>query len=140
LPHGIDTLYNREGLARYILACSQSKTGGLRDKPGKYVIFTRVLSPTNSGSQTQVAYYALIGLSNLQYYHYHTDAASNTGLGGTFASSFSWESISMRSEIEDEGDQFLDGIDRLKAFHPIYSIPHQAAKDIRLWAQAQASL
>jgi len=46
----------------------------------------------------------------------------------------------MRSEIEDEGDQFLDGIDRLKAFHPIYSIPHQAAKDIRLWAQAQASL
>lgn len=45
----MDTLYNREGLARYILACSQSKTGGLRDKPGKYVVFTLVLSLTNSG-------------------------------------------------------------------------------------------
>lgn len=32
-------LYNREGLARYILNCCQNKIGGLRDKPGKYVVF-----------------------------------------------------------------------------------------------------
>lgn len=31
-------LFSREGLARYILNCCQNKTGGLRDKPGKYVL------------------------------------------------------------------------------------------------------
>lgn len=32
------TLYHREGLTRYIMSCCQSKDGGLRDKPGKYVV------------------------------------------------------------------------------------------------------
>lgn len=31
----VGRLYSREGLTRYILACCQSKNGGLRDKPGK---------------------------------------------------------------------------------------------------------
>ena len=31
------SLYSRDGLIRYILACCQAKRGGLRDKPGKYV-------------------------------------------------------------------------------------------------------
>lgn len=83
--------------------------------------------------------YALVGLSNLQYYHYHTDVDGDTKLGGAFASSFSWESIPMGSVLENKGEHFLDGIDGLTPFHPIYSIPHQAAKDIRLWSQAQAS-
>ncbi len=33
----VGNLYSREGLTRYILGCCQSKNGGLRDKPGKYV-------------------------------------------------------------------------------------------------------
>lgn len=33
----VGSLFSREGLTRYILACCQSKRGGLRDKPGKYV-------------------------------------------------------------------------------------------------------
>lgn len=33
----VGSLWSREGLARYILACCQSMKGGLRDKPGKYV-------------------------------------------------------------------------------------------------------
>lgn len=37
LPPPASNLYSREGLARYILGCCQSKKGGLRDKPGKYV-------------------------------------------------------------------------------------------------------
>lgn len=36
----VGSLYSREGLTRYILACCQSKRGGLRDKPGKYVATT----------------------------------------------------------------------------------------------------
>lgn len=37
-PPTLDSnLYSCEGLARYILNCCQNKTGGLRDKPGKYV-------------------------------------------------------------------------------------------------------
>ena len=34
------SLYSRDGLIRYILACCQAKRGGLRDKPGKYVSIT----------------------------------------------------------------------------------------------------
>lgn len=145
-----DTLYSREGLARYILACCQSKRGGLRDKPGKYAVsfFLRTLHTLDYSCLTSRAYrhpdsyhtcYALVGLSNLQYYHYHTDLDGDTKLGGAFASSFSWESIPMVSIFENKGGHFLDGIDGLTPFHPIYSIPHQAAKDIRLWSQAQAS-
>jgi protein farnesyltransferase subunit beta len=32
-----NSLFSREGLTRYILACCQGNEGGLRDKPGKYV-------------------------------------------------------------------------------------------------------
>ena len=37
-PHQTPDLYSREGLVRYTLCCCQQKHGGLRDKPGKYVI------------------------------------------------------------------------------------------------------
>lgn len=39
----VGSLYSREGLTRYVLGCCQSKKGGLRDKPGKYVA-TPILS------------------------------------------------------------------------------------------------
>lgn len=37
LPPADESLFNREGLIRYILCCCQDRTkrGGLRDKPGK---------------------------------------------------------------------------------------------------------
>ena len=31
-------LYSRHGLIRYILCCCQDQRGGLRDKPGKFVM------------------------------------------------------------------------------------------------------
>lgn len=34
----VGSLFGREGLTRYILGCCQSQHGGLRDKPGKYVL------------------------------------------------------------------------------------------------------
>lgn len=34
-------LFNREGMARYILCCCQGERGGLRDKPSKYVSIFR---------------------------------------------------------------------------------------------------
>jgi len=39
LPAAQDSLFSRDGLIRYILCCcqDQSKRGGLRDKPSKYV-------------------------------------------------------------------------------------------------------
>lgn len=36
--HTVGSLFSREGLDRYILGCCQSPHGGLRDKPGKYVL------------------------------------------------------------------------------------------------------
>lgn len=40
LPIYQQSLYSREGLIRYTMCCCQdlSKRGGLRDKPGRYVI------------------------------------------------------------------------------------------------------
>ena len=37
-----NSLYSRDGLIRYILACCQSEKGGLRDKPRKYVLDSRL--------------------------------------------------------------------------------------------------
>lgn len=42
------SLFSREGLTRYILACCQGNDGGLRDKPGKYV-FSVILERWNLG-------------------------------------------------------------------------------------------
>ncbi|KAL2002027.1 hypothetical protein VTN02DRAFT_780 [Thermoascus thermophilus] len=112
----VGSLFSREGLTRYILACCQSKRGGLRDKPGKHV-------------DSYHTCYTLAGLSALQYHHFHTDSA-----GGVFDSAFSWKCvpITSTSEVEPDVNVFGEG-DRLVPFHPLYVIPHKAAESMRAW-------
>lgn len=47
LPSYQQSLYSREGLIRYTMCCCQdlSKRGGLRDKPGRYVIYFPMKGP-----------------------------------------------------------------------------------------------
>ncbi|KAL1995824.1 hypothetical protein VTN49DRAFT_690 [Thermomyces lanuginosus] len=108
-------LFSREGLARYILNCCQNKTGGLRDKPGKR-------------PDSYHTCYALAGLSMLQHHHYRVEASSP--VKGVFASAFSWTSAPFRSDAN-----VFDEEDRLVPLHPLYTIPHQKAVDIRRWCE-----
>ncbi|KAL1969552.1 hypothetical protein VTN77DRAFT_8990 [Rasamsonia byssochlamydoides] len=121
LPSPVSGLYSREGLARYILGCCQSKKGGLRDKPGKH-------------PDSYHTCYTLTGLSNLQYHHYHTGDGSP--FSGIFASAFSWKTAPILSSPDAEADaNVFEEDDRLTPFHPLYSIPHQAAENMRRWCE-----
>ncbi|RDW81063.1 CAAX farnesyltransferase subunit beta RAM1 [Aspergillus mulundensis] len=115
----VRNLYSREGLTRYILGCCQSKNGGLRDKPGKH-------------PDSYHTCYTLTGLSSVQHYHYHTN--SSAVLDGQFSSAFSWKYRPARDSDDKISDiNVFDEKDRLKAFHPLYVIPHEAAESMRIW-------
>ncbi|KAL4788267.1 terpenoid cyclases/protein prenyltransferase alpha-alpha toroid [Aspergillus varians] len=117
----VGNLYSREGLTRYILGCCQSKNGGLRDKPGKH-------------PDSYHTCYTLTGLSSIQYYHFHTNSSAISD--ERFSSAFSWKCRVAR-DSDDQGSDanVFDENDRLKAFHPLYVIPHKAAESIRLWCE-----
>ncbi|KAI9931287.1 hypothetical protein ASPWEDRAFT_47477 [Aspergillus wentii DTO 134E9] len=113
------SLYNREGLTRYILACCQNKNGGLRDKPGKH-------------PDSYHTCYTLTGLSTTQHHHYHTDTSTTSK--ETFASAFSWKYSPIPATDDNESDaSVFDEKDRVTAIHPLFVIPHKAAEDIRAW-------
>lgn len=108
------SLFSREGLTRYILACCQGNDGGLRDKPGKSV-------------DSYHSCYVLAGLSATQNHHYRTDSSI---VPDGFSSAFSWKS----SPIKSADNVFSKG-DRLAPLHPLYLIPHKDAERMRLWSQ-----
>ncbi|KAE8144308.1 beta subunit of farnesyltransferase [Aspergillus avenaceus] len=113
------SLYSREGLARYILACCQAKHGGLRDKPGKH-------------PDSYHTCYTLTGLSTVQHHHFHTDASVSSK--DEFSSAFSWKCLPISASEDHGSDQSVfNESDRLTAFHPLYVIPHKAVEDMRLW-------
>ncbi|PYH96834.1 beta subunit of farnesyltransferase [Aspergillus ellipticus CBS 707.79] len=117
-PRRAGSLYSREGLTRYILACCQSKHGGLRDKPGKH-------------PDSYHTCYTLTGLSSVQYHHYHTTSSvSSKG-----ASAFSWKYTPITTSETPSDQNVFDEKDRLTAFHPIYVIPHAAAENMRVWCE-----
>ncbi|KAJ9292938.1 hypothetical protein DTO271G3_8236 [Paecilomyces variotii] len=120
----VGSLYSREGLTRYILACCQSKRGGLRDKPGKH-------------PDSYHTCYTLTGLSSLQNHHFHTDDSSASR--SVFSSAFSWKYTPIVSSSQVDSDvNVFDERDRLQAFHPIYSIPHKAAENMRAWFESRS--
>ena len=77
--------------------------------------------------------YTLSGISTVEHLHSY-------GVGDQkepFASAFSWEAS--KATVPSEGDPtrvFDTGAD-LKAIHPVYVIPHQAAHAMREWALSQ---
>ncbi|KAL4803680.1 terpenoid cyclases/protein prenyltransferase alpha-alpha toroid [Aspergillus unguis] len=117
----VGNLYSREGLARYILGCCQSKHGGLRDKPGKH-------------PDSYHTCYTLTGLSSIQHHHYHTNSSAIPGK--QFSSAFSWKCRNARESEDGISDiNAFDKSDLLKALHPLYLIPHKAVESMRLWCE-----
>ncbi|PKY02673.1 CaaX farnesyltransferase beta subunit Ram1 [Aspergillus campestris IBT 28561] len=119
----VGRLYSREGLTRYILACCQSKNGGLRDKPGKR-------------PDSYHTCYTLTGLSNTQHHHYRTESSASTK--DTLPSSFQWKHRPfVASDDKGQDRNVFDESDRLRASHPVYVIPYEAAEGMRLWFEQE---
>lgn len=76
----------------------------------------------------------MLGLSTVQYHHYHTDSSAATG---NFSSAFSWKYSPIVDGDASEANVF-DEKDRLAAFHPMYAIPHKTAETMRQWYEKQA--
>ncbi|EEH45460.2 uncharacterized protein PADG_01610 [Paracoccidioides brasiliensis Pb18] len=123
-PHSrYGTLFHREGLTRYILNCCQGPHGGLRDKPGKH-------------PDSYHTCYILAGLSTVQHDHFITGAASVATANNPFPSAFSWSHAPVTPSVEqDQWAIVFDEEDRLEAVHPLFVIPHRAAKNMREWCE-----
>ncbi|KAI4108117.1 MAG: hypothetical protein LQ339_002389 [Xanthoria mediterranea] len=111
------SLYSRDGLTRYILACCQSEKGGLRDKPSTY-------------PDSYHTCYVLAGLSSAQHYNYYKKNEKDNGLP-ELGDAFRWASLPYRSSYETG-----DG-SRLRPIHPIYVIPWSAVEDTREYFEQQ---
>ncbi|KAF2224914.1 terpenoid cyclases/protein prenyltransferase alpha-alpha toroid [Elsinoe ampelina] len=105
------TLWNREALVRYTLCCSQTKQGGLRDKPG-----TR-----QDGYHTN---YSLAGLSAAQnHWRYHERLVSETEDMTNLPTPFQWRG---HLATEEERDWWaFDKEDLVGLVHPIFVMPPQ---------------
>ncbi|CCG83310.1 CaaX farnesyltransferase beta subunit Ram1 [Taphrina deformans PYCC 5710] len=117
---GIETsLFDREALSKYILACSQiPRRGGLRDKPEKHPDYYHTC-------------YCLAGLSAAQYhYTYDVSQQQDSSLGWH---SFCWKcsDISLTSANEE---------DRVASIHPLYAIPWGKAEKLRAWSVMQEKI
>jgi len=108
-------LWDRQALIRYTLCCSQSKTGGLRDKPG-----TRP-----DGYHTC---YSLAGLSTAQtYWVYHDE--SSAGQLGPGAAPFNWNPrAASGEEMKDLG---FDKQDAVAFVHPVFVVPPHVIETTR---------
>ncbi|KAL5343705.1 terpenoid cyclases/protein prenyltransferase alpha-alpha toroid [Aspergillus crustosus] len=119
----VGNLYSREGLTRYILGCCQAKSGGLRDKPGKH-------------PDSYHTCYTLTGLSSVQHHHYRTYSSATSD--EQFSSAFSWKYRRSHNSDDKVPDlNVVEETDHLKAFHPLYVIPHEAAEGLRLWCEGR---
>ncbi|KAF4552644.1 Prenyltransferase and squalene oxidase repeat-containing protein 1 [Elsinoe fawcettii] len=103
------TLWNREALVRYTLCCSQTKQGGLRDKPG-----TR-----QDGYHTN---YSLAGLSAAQHHwKYHDGDADKAGDMSNLHAPFKWQGHKVSDE--ERGWWAFDQEDTVGLVHPVFVMP-----------------
>jgi len=114
----VTSLWNREALVRYTLCCSQSKSGGLRDKPG-----TRM-----DGYHTC---YSLSGLSAAQNVWTHQEQSrtrqpadeTDVTVSGLSAA-FDW--TARKATREERKAWAFDEDDTLGFVHPVFVIPPSA--------------
>ncbi|KAI0541937.1 terpenoid cyclases/protein prenyltransferase alpha-alpha toroid [Xylaria digitata] len=106
---GVDDLYSREGLIRYILCCGQDQTkrGGMRDKP-------------HQPSDAYHTCYVLNGLSSAQHV---TRILSSNGDG--MIPPWTYEVLSHLDEAQVYNEE-----DRVSPTDPVYVIPEGKRKDI----------
>ncbi|EXJ90003.1 protein farnesyltransferase subunit beta [Capronia epimyces CBS 606.96] len=118
LGHDVrENLYSSEGLARYILCCCQAQDGGLRDKPSKR-------------PDSYHTCYTLTGISTVEHSHSYGPVDGSDA----FASAFSWEACKAQIPSEADPTKIFDTGAHVRAIHPVYSIPHEAAQAMRNWA------
>ena len=103
------SLYNREGLIRYILCCCQAEDGGLRDKPGKYP----------DGYHTC---YTLAGLSAAQHYNSYTFPEEDEKR--SLPAAFGWTSAGV-----SDGEEISRDV--VEPIHPVFVIPFDAVERMR---------
>lgn len=118
---GLDALWDREGLTRYVLCCAQAPSGGLRDKPSK----------RPDGYHTN---YNLAGLSAAQnhYVWRRGGGVADGELGGgaddddetQLNAAFAWT-------VGRKADVPCDEQDQVDPVHPVYVIKHSKAEAAR---------
>ncbi|KAK1836638.1 protein farnesyltransferase subunit beta [Podospora conica] len=113
LPVASESLFNREGLIRYILCCcqDQGRRGGLRDKPGKM-------------SDSYHTCYVLSGLSSAQ--HQWDLAPPPAGDGADPV----WTVLPY---LDDGGVQVFEQQDLVRPIHPVYAIPPRVQEETRAY-------
>lgn len=78
--------------------------------------------------------YTLAGLSAVQHSHYY----ETPRLESQFAYAFTWK-WTKSMPLPTDRDVY-DAEDAVKAFHPVYVIPHDAVLKFRRWAESQQRL
>lgn len=80
----------------------------------------------------------MAGLSNIQNYHYNTHSKLEQPTRGVFSSAFSWKiSPVTKSATKGGGEDIVfEEADRLKSLHPIFTISHSAAENMRSWYES----
>ncbi|KAI3335586.1 terpenoid cyclases/protein prenyltransferase alpha-alpha toroid [Ustulina deusta] len=106
---GVDDLYSREGLVRYILCCGQDQTkrGGMRDKPYR-------------PSDAYHTCYVLNGLSSVQ----HVACILSSDEDGMMPA-WTYEVLPHLDEAQVYNEE-----DRVSPTDPVYVIPEEKRKDI----------
>ncbi|KAL1297412.1 hypothetical protein AAFC00_004945 [Neodothiora populina] len=113
-------LWSREGLVRYSLAISQTKKGGLRDKPG-----TRP-----DGYHTC---YSLAGLSAAQNHYVYDQGLESGTVSDELSAAFNWRA-EKATEAERKAWCFDEG-DVVGFVHPVFVVPMEAVEKKRLQFQ-----
>lgn len=118
------TLWNREGLVRYTLCCSQAKKGGLRDKP----------STRPDGYHTN---YSLAGLSAAQYKYFYEPKQDLESIedGAALTAAFNWKAC-LPTEIQRQQWAF-DEDDMVQPVHPVFVLPFDIVEATRLKFQGK---
>lgn len=150
-PRKTHDWFSREGLLRYIMCCAQdqSKRGGLRDKPSRYVparsrLDAQLSVPNVEGffeltlvlflclSRPSDAYhtcYVLCGLTTTQYEWDLTYIDDDE----TILAEPQWKVTPRIGQ-----DQLFEEEDRISTIHPAYGIPEQKAYDMIAYFASKA--
>jgi protein farnesyltransferase subunit beta len=123
------SLWNREGLVRYIMAATQNDKGGLRDKPSKNSDFYH----TN---------YVLLGLSGTQHRHWYEaeEETKEWEEGLPLMAVFGWKAEETTPGVTGwetwPDSRWGDSkTDRVEAAHPVFNIKHEMVEETRKWAE-----
>lgn len=106
-----NSLWNREGLTRYLLCCCQAEAGGLRDKP-------------DTRPDAYHTCYSLAGLNAAQNHYYYS--AETDQREAPLSAGLNW-----RVDASREEDVVFDEDDRVRLVHPVYVLPWGTAEQTR---------